>query len=77
MVRLREHQRRGIAPVRNEFQFQNGTIKRVDGFKITALDHLNFNSKMVRLRENSLCRTNQPSCLFQFQNGTIKSDKSF
>jgi len=51
MVRLKDQQNEKTSPVDAEFQFQYGSIKRTV-FRLLHVPDRNFNSNMVRLKEN-------------------------
>ncbi len=60
--------------MKERFQFQNGTIKSLKLTKVHPFK-IDFNSKMVRLKEFASPIKLDGSEGFQFQNGTIKRDK--
>ena len=58
--------------MRGEFQFQNGTIRRVRQKPMPLLSFSDFNSKMVRLEGGVVSSSSNLITIFQFQNGTIR-----
>ena len=56
----------------DKFQFQSGSIKRTGAYFFTE-PSIYFNSKVVRLKANTLEDVSGQFALFQFQSGSIKS----
>ena len=63
---------RGICYRKNKFQFQTGTIQRIQDL-VTKNEPQNFNSKLVQFKVDYATAHPYSFTEFQFQTGTIQS----
>ena len=56
-----------------QFQFQTGSIRRVDNVSLAFTYDRGFNSKLVRLEAQLTGKNKVRQAMFQFQTGSIRS----